>query len=97
MRTLLRPRESVMAEKPRPWRLGDISRTFLGWGGIQQFFRWKAVPTDKGENLIRVRAIARVDDHVQSNTSQGSVGAEPVNPYVQNVDVLGREHSGQLM
>ena len=92
MRSLLRPRESVMAEKPRPWRLGGISRTFLGRGGIQKFFRWKAAPTDKGEDLVRVRAIAGVDDHVQSNTSEGSVGAEAVNPDMKDVDVLRGEH-----
>src|SRR2546425_12550579 len=44
-----------------------------------------------------MRAVARVDDDIEADTAERGVRAEAVYADVQDVDVLSREHAGDVV
>jgi hypothetical protein len=49
------------------------------------------------KDLTRVRAVTGVNDDIEANAAEGSVGAQAMDADVKDVDVLCGEYSGELM
>jgi hypothetical protein len=68
-----------------------------GRGGVEKLLGRKSVTPNQGQDIVSMCPIARVDNDVEPDAAKGGIRAEAVDTYMQDVDVLCGENSGQLM
>src|SRR2546430_474606 len=78
-------------------REGVRHRSSMGGRGREELFGGEAVRAKKSEYRVRVRAVPRVHDDVETDPAEQGGRTQAVDTDVEDVDVLAREEPRELV